>query len=308
MISLLLMKKIAELFLIMFAAFFTVKFNIFKAEDSIVISKLCVYLVSPCMIVNGFLIDMTPEIKQGMLLSFYAAVAISLLFVVVGRIFGRAFHASPVEMSSVQYPNAANLIIPIVTSVLGAKWVLYTSSFIAVQNVCMWTYGIRLFDSGEKASFKKIFLNINMLAVFAGLILLFTGVRLPSVVQGAVSSVGGMAGPCGMLVTGMLIASADLGAMMKNKRLYLVAALRMLICPALVLALMKLTGAAALAPDGDTILLISLLAAMAPTAAMITQISQIYKQDAVYASAINVFTTLCCIVTMPAFVYVYELI
>ena len=90
--------------------------------------------------------------------------------------------------------------------------------------------------------------------------------------------------------------------------LYLVAALRMLICPALVLALMKLTGAAALAPDGDTILLISLLAAMAPTAAMITQISQIYKQDAVYASAINVFTTLCCIVTMPAFVYVYELI
>ena len=86
------------------------------------------------------------------------------------------------------------------------------------------------------------------------------------------------------------------------------AALRMLICPALVLALMKLTGAAALAPDGDTILLISLLAAMAPTAAMITQISQIYKQDAVYASAINVFTTLCCIVTMPAFVYVYELI
>jgi len=45
MISLLLMKKIAELFLIMFAAFFAVKFNIFKAEDSIVISKLCVYLV-----------------------------------------------------------------------------------------------------------------------------------------------------------------------------------------------------------------------------------------------------------------------
>jgi predicted permease len=292
----------------MFAAFLVVKFKIIKAEDSFVISKLCIYLVYPCMMLNGFLIDLTPEIKQGILLSFAAAIIINVLFMIIGKVYGTIAHAPPVEVASIQYANAANLIIPIVTSVLGEEWVIYTSAFIAVQNVFIWSYGVKLFNSGEKVSFKKIILNINMIAIFLGLLMLITGVRLPSLLKGTVSSLGSMAGPCGMIVTGMLIASADLKALLKNRRIYFVLLMRMIICPAIVLAIIKLTGAAALVPDGETILLITFLAAMAPTAAIITQMSQLYGQDAVYASAINIFTTLSCIVTMPVFVYLYEII
>jgi predicted permease len=308
MLSLLLIKKIAELFIIMLAAWLIVKLKILRAEDSIVLSKLCIYFVYPSMVLNGFLIDMTPEIRQGIVLSFCAAIIINVLFIFVGRAFGRAAHSSPVEIASVQYSNAANLVIPIVTSVLGPQWVVYSSAFIAVQNMCIWSYGVRLFNRDEKISLKKTLLNINMIAVFAGLIMLFTGLRLPSILSGTVSSLGSMGGPCGMMVTGMLIASADVGSMLKNKRLYLVTFMRMIVCPAIVLAAIKLTGAGTAVPDGDTILLISLLAAMAPTASMVTQISQLYRQDAVYASAINIFTTISCIVTMPLFVYLYELI
>ena len=50
------------------------------------------------------------------------------------------------------------------------------------------------------------------------------------------------------------------------------------------------------------------LAATSPAATTITQFAQLYDRDAQYAGAINVVSTLCCIVTMPLFVFLYELL
>ena len=60
--------------------------------------------------------------------------------------------------------NAGNLIVPIVTYVLGEEWVIYSSAFLIVQLVFLWTHGVRLF-SDDKLSIKKIILNVNMIAV-----------------------------------------------------------------------------------------------------------------------------------------------
>ena len=71
--------------------------------------------------------------------------------------------------------------------------------------------------------------------------------------------------------------------------------------------MLKLSGLAHLVPDGQTILLVSLLATCTPSASTITQMAQIYGTDADYASAINVVTTLLCIFTMPLMVALYQL-
>ena len=77
--------------------------------------------------------------------------------------------------------------------------------------------------------------------------------------------------------------------------------------PLAAVALLKLSGLAHLVPDGQTILLVSLLATCTPSASTITQMAQIYGKDADYASAINVVTTLLCIFTMPLMVALYQL-
>ena len=46
-----------------------------------------------------------------------------------------------VEKASVYYSNAGNLIIPIVTFVLGKDWVLYGCVFMSVQIVFIWSHG-----------------------------------------------------------------------------------------------------------------------------------------------------------------------
>ena len=71
--------------------------------------------------------------------------------------------------------------------------------------------------------------------------------------------------------------------------------------------LLKFSGLASFAENGSQILLVTLLATITPSASTITQMAQVYGKDARYAGAINVITTLFCMITMPIMVYLYQL-
>ena len=87
----------------------------------------------------------------------------------------------------------------------------------------------------------------------------------------------------------------------------MVSFLRLIAFPLVVLCLLRIPGLASLAPNGETILLVSLLAAITPSASAVTQIAQVYSPDGEYAGSINVVTTLLCIVTMPIIIALYQL-
>ena len=69
--------------------------------------------------------------------------------------------------------------------------------------------------------------------------------------------------------------------------------------------LLKYLPLTTLVKDGKTILLISLMAVITPSATTIVQLAQLYDREPVYASTINVMTTLVSIVTMPLMVMFY---
>ena len=46
-----------------------------------------------------------------------------------------------VEATSIYYSNSGNLIVPLVTFILGKEWVLYGCVFMSVQLVFLWTHG-----------------------------------------------------------------------------------------------------------------------------------------------------------------------
>ena len=52
-ISILLMEQIIELFIMIFMGFIIVKTGIVKDEDSKVLSKIVLYLIIPCVIINA---------------------------------------------------------------------------------------------------------------------------------------------------------------------------------------------------------------------------------------------------------------
>ena len=62
---------------------------------------------------------------------------------------------------------------------------------------------------------------------------------------------------------------------------------------------------AGLVQGGKEILMITMLAASAPSASTVTMFSQIYGRQQYEASAINIVTVLLCILTMPFINLVY---
>lgn len=304
-ISLLLFMKISSLFIMMFMGYILVKLGKIKPEDSRGISMVLLYLVMPCVILNAFQVDYTREKVQGLILAFVAAVIVHVILFALTYAMQPLLKFNEVDKASVIYSNAGNLIIPIVVSVLGEEWVLYSSAYICVQLVLVWTHCNSMMCGDRKIDLKKILTNINIIAMLAGVILFISGLRFPSVIADTISSISGIVGPVSMFVGGILFAGIDMKKVFTGRRIYLVTALRMIIFPLIILIVFKITGLSSMAYNGETILLVSFLASIAPTASTVTQMSQIYDKDAGYASAINVITTVLCIVTMPLMVFLY---
>ena len=305
-ISLLLAHEIAQLFLILLTGFVLVRAGLLRAADSKVLSVILVYLVIPCVIIDAFQIEDTPAIRAGLAVSFAAAAAIHLLFLVLTGLLRRFLGLDAIERATAIYSNAGALVIPLVQALLGQEYVIYSCAFIIVQLVLLWTHGSMILRGAGALSWKAILTNVNLLSIAAGAVLYAGRIPLPAVLSGAMDDMGALMGPLGMLLAGMAIAESPLRQLVCTPRYYLTAALRLVVYPLAALVLLWATGMAALLPDGRAILMTVYLAAITPACTTITSMVQLYGQDAGKSSALYVMSTLLSIVTMPLMLAVFD--
>ena len=305
-ISLLLAHEIAQLFLILLAGFVLVRAGLLRAADSKVLSVILVYLVIPCVIIDAFQIEDTPAIRAGLAVSFAAAAAVHLLFLVLTGLLRRFLDLDAIERATAIYSNAGALVIPLVQALLGQEYVIYSCAFIIVQLVLLWTHGSMILRGAGALSWKAILTNVNLLSIAAGAVLYAGRIPLPAVLSGAMDDMGALMGPLGMLLAGMAIAESPLRQLVCTPRYYLTAALRLVVYPLAALVLLWTTGMAALLPDGRTSLITVCLAAITPACTTITSMVQLYGQDAGKSSALYVMSTLLSIVTMPLMLAVFD--
>ena len=306
-ISLLLMNQIRQLFIMIFMGLIIVKAKLLKAEDSKILSVIVLYLIIPCVIINAFQVNYTKDTVQGLLISLAASVLTQVILLIVISVSGKFLHLNEVEVASIYYSNSGNLIVPIVTFILGKEWVLYGCVFMSVQLIFIWTHCKKIISREASYDWRKIVLNINMISIAIGIILFLTRIHLPAIINNTLSAVGGMIGPASMIVTGMLFAGMDFKQIFANKRVYFVSFLRLIIVPVIALFLIKCSQLSTFSSNGNKLMLIVFLAIITPSASTVTQMCQVYGNDSQYASAINVVTTLLAIVTMPLMVMLFQM-
>ena len=305
-ISILLAQQIAQLFLILIMGYAVVKAGLLKASDSKVLSVVMVYLVTPCVIINAFQINDTPEIRKGLLYSMAIAAAIHVVLLGISALLSRPLKLDAVEQVNVIYSNAAALVIPLVRALLGDEYVIYSCAFIIVQLILLWTHASSLLQGDRALDWKKVFSNINMIAIAAGALLYWFRVALPAPLQNTMSTMGDMIGPMGMLLAGMAIASSPLKKLVLTPRYYLTVFLRLILYPMVTLGLLWLLKAQTWIPDGKAILMTVFLSGITPVCSALNSMVQLYDRDMEESGALYVLTTLLSIVTMPMVIAVFE--
>ena len=307
-LSLLLMQQICQLFIMIFFGFLLVRKKLLTSAESKVISMLVIYVASPCAILNSFMIDFTPDKLIGLGIAFLGAVLVHLVFIPLANIISKVTGFTPVEKATIIYSNSGNLIIPLVGATLGKEWVLYSSGYMVIQTILLWTHAKNLVCNEKTYDFKKIFFNINVLAIIAGICLFGFQIQLPDIIVGTMDKVGGMIGPLAMIVIGTLIGDMNLKDIFVEKRTYLISLMRLVVFPLIVVLMFKFSGLTQISQDANQILLITTLAASAPPAAMITQFAQLYNKHPGYASIMNVMGVIFSIITMPLMIMLYQIL
>ena len=307
MLSLILLQQIAQLFIIIFLGWAIVKAGILKSEDSKTLSMVLLYIITPCVILNAFQIERTVDTVRMMELSLLSAVILSVLSIVLGGLLAKPFRLDIVETASVMYPNCTNMVIPLVIGAFGEDWVIYVTCYSMVQTILVWTHARILISGKRKISLRDLVCNVNILAIMLGLFLFVFQLRLPGVIQSAFSMAGDTIGPVAMLITGMLMAGIDMQRLRSYRQIWKPVLLRLIVLPVILVCVAKYSGLAALAPHGETLIIISLLSVIAPSANIVTQFSQMFGRDALYASLINTVTMLLCIITMPLMITLFQM-
>ncbi len=297
-ISILLAEQIIAMFLTMAVGFGVVRAGLFKTEDSRIISNMVVYICNPCVVVHAFQIELTDDKIKGLMIAVGMSVIVHVILIVGSELLSYIIHFNSIEKQDPLFIQMQDiLVIPLVSAVLGEEWVFYTTAFILVQTILMWTHGVNLIGQEKNLNIRKILCNPNVIAMIIGIALFALEIRLPAVIDSCVSGFGDMISPASMMVIGMVIGDVDLRWVFRQKRPYLICMIRLILFPliaAIAFAGLERTG---LHPDAEYILMIVLIATAAPAAAMVTQLAQIYEKDSRYASVINVMSVICCIIT-----------
>ena len=285
--SLIVLKKIIEMFIILLVGVIIYKAKIINDVSTKHLSNVLLLLVSPLLIIQSYQIDFNRELLQGLIWAF-AASFLTFLFMIVASEFlcHGDRNRSSVEKIAVSYSNSGFIGIPLISGVLGDKGVFYMTAYITVFNLLLWTHGIILMgdNDGLKGAWKNFLI---------GIILFLFQLRLPQFIENPLEMIASMNTPLGMIVAGANLAQGNILKSLKSKRLYYLSFIKLIVYPLAGLVVLWLL------PLEFEVAFTVFIALACPAGASVIMFAQRYDRDAYYASEIFVITTLLSVVTIP---------
>ena len=282
---------------------FLYKKGVFTKEGGKQLSNFVISAVCPVLIFTSFQKEFDSELASGLLMSFAMAVTAHIVFILLSLMFRHEKRGEDyaVERYAVVYSNCAFLGIPLVNSVYGAEGVFYVTAYIAVFNLLSWTHGVMTVSgSASGKALLKVLRSPAVIATAAGIVMFFSGVRLPALVLEPLDFIASLNTPLAMIVSGIMIAQSDIKAALKKSGIYLTCVIKLLIGPVLRIPLFMLFK------SDETAVMTTLIAASAPTAASTIMFANKYGKDGVYASEIFAVSTLLSAAAMPLVIIMAE--
>ena len=292
-------QQVVVLFLLMATGTVAVKTGVLKPENKQALSNLLVYLVVPAMIFNSDRMEFSAEILRNLL----AAFGMSVLAICIGTVITLVLTArrkdsrAPIFRFATVFSNAAYMGFPLISALFGAEGLLYASAYVTVFNILLWTMGYGMVSGSANA--KDVARNLLRTPVFyalvAGLAIYFFQLPIPRLIAQPIELLAGMNTPLSMLITGMLLAASDLKTIVSDLHIWKLAAVRMLLIPAVCLGVFALLGLVHLGMSAQVVLLLECCPAAAITSVFAVQ----FHHDESYAAGSVVLTTLLSIVILP---------
>ncbi len=292
--------QVGVLYVMVLIGFLACKADIFTEKTANDSKDLLFYIITVCVIVKSFL---NMEFNPDTALSFLTALGCNFMTFILGIIITmpvlkkKNHPDNPVYRYSAIYSNAGYMALPLASAILGTEGVFYCSTGIIAFNVLSFTHGSRLMSrENYKFGIKKLILNPGSLGVIIGLPLFLLNVQLPVVISKPIEYIAGMNTPMAMLIFGTYLANTDLKTMFKDKKIYFVSLIRLVIIPLVCIGIYRLFGMT------GTLLVACAITAAAPSANNTILFAAKYERDTAVASKTVAVVSFISIITLPVMI------
>ncbi len=293
-------QQVLILYVLIAVGFIGDKTGLYTEKASKLNTNLLFYIVTPMVIVNSFLtIDNSPENLR----NFGIAALGGVIFHVIGMVLilplFRKTEKSKAGLYRYAciYGNCGYMALPLAHAVLGAQGAFYCSAIIMVFNIFSFTHGIYIMGAQKGGfNFKKLLINPGTIGVTLGLPLFLLGVELPTILATPISSLASLNTPLAMLIFGTYIANTDLKTMFTDKKIYLVALVKLIVIPLIMIAGFKLLNIP------QTLAMAITVSASAPCANNTVILAGKYNLDTGIASKTVALVSFLSIITMPVMI------
>ena len=280
----------------MLAGVILIRTRVMNRENLEVISKFVIKLALPVMIfintVNGVERKTLFHSLSIFLIAGIMYICLFLLSYISGVFFH--LHGNHRQLYSAMsvFGNVGFMGIPIVTSIYPENGILYVSVFSIVDQLFLWTLGVKLTaPEGEgKFDLKKL-VNPASIGIIVALFMILTGLKLPTLLNTGLQKIGSTATPLAMIYLGGIFACVPMKNGLRRGELYGIVFAKMLLVPMIMYGMMGAFGIA-----GDVRLTIALIAGMPVMASIAMMVT---SSDSEYAMGGIFITTICSLVTLP---------
>ncbi|MBR0133850.1 AEC family transporter [Candidatus Saccharibacteria bacterium] len=231
-----------------------------------------------------------------------AGVLVMLTLIIVSYlIFNKKLYKKEKQRSAAQFAlifnNATFLGYPIIASTFGEQGIIPYCGFIIAFNIALFSYGVYLFR--HKIDLKliiSVITNPNIIAVILGVVVFFTGFKIPQFTRDAVQFTGNATTALSIICVGYMLSNAKFTKLIKKWKLMLTALLQLIVGPLVTWGLLSV-----LQFPQEVIVVCTLIQAL-PTATSLGLFASKYGGDETEASELVTISTLLSIATMPAMV------
>ena len=184
---------------------------------------------------------------------------------------------------------------PIVETILGKDAIFYAAIFTIPFNLLIMTLGVFVIckeNNNYSFSFKSL-INPVIISIFIGLSLFILNIKLPYIINRPIELLGNITTPLSMIVIGSMLCLSSISECVKNKKLYIVSFIRLVLMPILIYFILK-----GIVYD-KLLFSIPIVIVSMPVASNTAILSSEYNANDKLASQLVFMSTLFSIVTIP---------
>lgn len=302
--------QIGYLFLIIIVGFVFAKLAKLPDKSTAVLSRLESTIFMPSLIISNFMSNFTVNRLQTAWKFFLAGSIIIGISIPVAYFIthftAKDKYTKNIHLYSLAFSNFGFMGTAVVS---GLYPDLFTDYLILVTPFWILNYGWsvsallmpREAKNGKGAAIKRI-CNPMFVGMLIGIILGLTGVNLPEFMTSALKGLSNCMSPVAMLITGMTVATINIKSTLRDKRIYVLTLIRLLIIP------LTFLGVCSIFSIDKSIALCGLCALAMPLGLNTVVIPGAYGKDTSHAAGMAIVSHLLSALSIPLMLTLYQML